>query len=55
MYKINRYPNLQNPGMLWYHDHSMHLTTFNVGNGLSGFYILRDKEVESKINVPIKY
>ena len=46
MYKINRYPNLQNPGMLWYHDHAMHLTNYNVGNGLSGFFILRDKQVE---------
>jgi spore coat protein A len=46
MFKINRYPNLQNPGMLWYHDHAMHLTNYNVGKGLSGFFILRDKQVE---------
>jgi hypothetical protein len=44
-YKINRYPNLQNPGNLWYHDHAMHLTNYNVGSGLSGFYILRDEDV----------
>lgn len=41
--------------MLWYHDHAMHVTNFNVGNGLSGFYILRDKDIEAKINVPLKY
>lgn len=29
----------------------MHLTYYNVGNGLQGFYILRDAEVERKIGV----
>lgn len=28
--KVNRYPNIQNPGNLWYHDHSMRLTLYNV-------------------------
>lgn len=50
-YKINRYPNQQNPGSLWYHDHSMHLTSFNVQNGLSGYYILRDEKVEQLIGI----
>lgn len=45
-YKINRYPNQQNPGTLWYHDHAMHLTTYNVRSGLSGYYVLRDDRVE---------
>jgi FtsP/CotA-like multicopper oxidase with cupredoxin domain len=44
-YKINRYPNRQNPGNLWYHDHAMHLTDYNVRFGLAGFYILRDEKV----------
>jgi FtsP/CotA-like multicopper oxidase with cupredoxin domain len=44
--KINRYPNIQNPGNLWYHDHAMRLTAFNVGRGLSGAYILRNPIVE---------
>jgi FtsP/CotA-like multicopper oxidase with cupredoxin domain len=43
--KVHRYPNSQNPGNLWYHDHSMTLTTYNVGHGLSGYYILRNKDV----------
>jgi spore coat protein A len=42
---MNRYPNLQNPGMLWYHDHAMRLTAFNAGGGLSGFYFLRNQAV----------
>jgi FtsP/CotA-like multicopper oxidase with cupredoxin domain len=50
-YKINRYPNRQNPGNLWYHDHAMHITNFNVENGLEGFYILRDEIVEKQIGI----
>uniref|UniRef100_A0A1J3DM87 Multicopper oxidase LPR2 n=2 Tax=Noccaea caerulescens TaxID=107243 RepID=A0A1J3DM87_NOCCA len=50
-FKMNRYPNLQNPGTLWYHDHAMRLTTYNVQYGLAGFYILRDKHVEEQIGV----
>jgi FtsP/CotA-like multicopper oxidase with cupredoxin domain len=41
--KVNRYPNTQNPGNLWYHDHAMRGTLFNVKNGLAGVYIIRDK------------
>ena len=40
--KVNVYPNVQNPGNLWYHDHSMRVTRPNVQNGLSGMYIIRD-------------
>ena len=53
-YKINRYPNQQNPGNLWYHDHAMRLTTFNVRNGLSGLYILREKNSSQRIANVIK-
>lgn len=28
--KTNRYPNIQNPGNLWYHDHAMRATRYNV-------------------------
>lgn len=45
--KINRYPNGQNPGNLWYHDHSMRLTAYNAGSGLVGAYIIRDPKVEA--------
>lgn len=44
--KMNHYPNYQPPGSLWYHDHSMSSTGFNVLKGLSGMYLLRDKKVE---------
>jgi FtsP/CotA-like multicopper oxidase with cupredoxin domain len=37
--------NVQNPGNLWYHDHAMHLTQYNVANGLYGIYIIRDPKV----------
>ena len=43
--KISRYPNIQNPGNLWYHDHAMRLTLYNVHHGLSGNYILREDAV----------
>lgn len=43
--KSNRYPNGQNPGNLWYHDHAMRLTNYNAGNGLSGMYIIRNQSI----------
>ena len=52
--KISRYPNKQNPGNLWYHDHAMRLTLFNVQHGLAGLYILRNPSVEKQIDVPPK-
>jgi FtsP/CotA-like multicopper oxidase with cupredoxin domain len=50
-YKVNRYPNKQNPGTLWYHDHAMRLTTFNAQHGLAGFYILRDTNVSKYLGI----
>ncbi len=38
------YPNEQQPATLWYHDHTLGITRLNVYAGLSGFYLLRDKE-----------
>lgn len=52
--KINRYLNIQSPGTLFYHDHSMNMTRYNVQFGLSGVYILRDPKVEKEIGVNIK-
>ena len=52
--KINRYPNAQNPGTLWYHDHAMRLTNYNAISGLAGLYLIRDPKVETEINVPIE-
>ena len=44
---MNVYPNTQLPGSLWYHDHSMASTGFNVAKGLNGMYILRDAQTEA--------
>jgi len=41
--KINRYPNAQTPGDLWYHDHAPGLTNYHLINGLSGTYILKSR------------
>ena len=43
--KVNRYPNAQNPGTLWYHDHAMRLTNYNAISGLAGFYLIRNPVV----------
>jgi FtsP/CotA-like multicopper oxidase with cupredoxin domain len=40
--KINRYHNTQPAGNLWYHDHAMHNTNYNVRAGLAGNYIIYD-------------
>ena len=41
------YPNTQLPGSLWYHDHSMGSTGFNVKKGLSGMYLIRNSTYEN--------
>lgn len=48
-YKINIYKNAQQPGTLWYHDHAMGVTSFNVRLGLHSYYIIRDKKIESAL------
>ena len=45
------YPNDQQAGYLWYHDHSLGVTRLNVYMGLAGLYFLRDS-VESALNLP---
>jgi len=42
--KIATYPNDQAGGMLWYHDHGMNITRYNVYSGLAGAWIIRDEE-----------
>jgi FtsP/CotA-like multicopper oxidase with cupredoxin domain len=32
--------------MLFYHDHGMHSTTYNVKHGLAGLYIIYDNKIE---------
>jgi spore coat protein A, manganese oxidase len=48
---VYRYPNLQEPGTLWFHDHALGITRTNVYSGLATFYFLRDKLAEPR-NLP---
>ena len=45
------YHNDQRARMLWYHDHAMGVTRFNVFAGLAGLWLIRDDE-EEKLNLP---
>ena len=45
------YPNNQPGTTLWFHDHAMGITRYNVMAGTAGFWILRDPN-ESKLNLP---
>lgn len=45
------YPNAQSARTLWYHDHAMAVTRFNVHAGLAGFYLIRD-EREHELDLP---
>jgi FtsP/CotA-like multicopper oxidase with cupredoxin domain len=40
------YPNSQEPGTLWFHDHALGSTRTNVYSGLAAFYFLRDPDNE---------
>ena len=47
------YPNTQLGGcMLWYHDHTMDMTSMNVYSGLAGGYLLRDPGEAGIDNLP---
>ncbi|MGB5178803.1 MAG: multicopper oxidase domain-containing protein, partial [Gammaproteobacteria bacterium] len=41
---VYQYPNNQNAGTLWYHDHALGITRLNVYGGMAGFYLLADEE-----------
>ncbi|WP_435009288.1 multicopper oxidase family protein [Tundrisphaera lichenicola] len=45
------YHNDQAATMLWYHDHSMHVTRANVFAGLAGAWLIRDDE-EASLDLP---
>lgn len=45
------YPNEQESATLWYHDHAMAVTRFNVFSGLAGLYLIRD-EAEEALGLP---
>src|SRR5437588_8136115 len=46
------YANDQQATLLWYHDHGMGITRFNVYAGLAGLYIIRDAE-EAALHLPV--
>ncbi|HEU5180197.1 MAG TPA: multicopper oxidase domain-containing protein [Candidatus Polarisedimenticolia bacterium] len=45
------YPNDQQAGYIWFHDHALGITRLNVYMGLAGAYLIRDS-VEDAINLP---
>jgi len=45
--RLYRYPNRQLPATLWYHDHALGITRYNVMLGLAGLYIVRDRREEA--------
>ncbi|MGV9361881.1 multicopper oxidase family protein [Amycolatopsis sp. NPDC003731] len=49
--QLTEYPNHQAATALWYHDHAMAVTRFNVHSGLAGLYLIRDDE-EDRLRLP---
>jgi spore coat protein A len=45
------YPNDQQAGPIWFHDHALGITRLNVYMGLAGAYLIRDP-VEDALNLP---
>jgi FtsP/CotA-like multicopper oxidase with cupredoxin domain len=41
------------PSTLWYHDHAMDITGFNVSRGLAGFYLMFDQREEQLIEARV--
>jgi spore coat protein A len=41
---IYEYPNNQEAGTVWYHDHALGITRLNVYAGMAGFYLIADAE-----------
>jgi len=48
---ISHYPNQQDAGLLWYHDHAMGINRLNIYAGLLGLYIIRDS-TEDSLDLP---
>jgi o-aminophenol oxidase len=49
--QLSEYPNDQPATALWYHDHAMDITRWNVFAGLAGMYLIRDEE-EDALRLP---
>lgn len=47
------YPNDQQAGALWYHDHALGITRLNIQAGLAAFYLLRDADDTGQKNNPL--
>jgi FtsP/CotA-like multicopper oxidase with cupredoxin domain len=45
---VYHYPNAQQPGTLWFHDHALGTTRTNVYAGLAAFYFVRDPATEPR-------
>ena len=45
------YPNQQDAGLLFYHDHTMGINRLNTYAGMQGFFLIRD-EAEDNLNLP---
>jgi spore coat protein A len=45
------YPNIQQAGPIWFHDHALGITRLNVVMGLAGVYLIRDA-TEDALNLP---
>ena len=41
---VYEYPNNQEAGTVWFHDHALGITRLNVYAGMAGFYLIRDAE-----------
>ena len=54
--QISQYPGREQPGMLWFHDHTMGITRLNVYAGLVGLMMLREPRregpVDSRLGTP---
>jgi FtsP/CotA-like multicopper oxidase with cupredoxin domain len=48
---LDSYPNDQRAALLWYHDHVMGITRFNLFAGLAGLWIVRDAR-ERELELP---
>ncbi|MFD9964258.1 multicopper oxidase domain-containing protein [Amycolatopsis sp. NPDC058986] len=49
--QLTEHDNVQQAMPLWYHDHAMAITRFNVHTGLAGMYLVRDDE-EDALDLP---
>jgi spore coat protein A len=50
-FRLYKYPNSQLPATLWYHDHALGITRYNVMMGLAGLYLIRDGD-EAALHLP---